>query len=90
MRAGVAPATPHGLRWLWLALAVIVLDQVTKYAVRTALHGRATSRRYTDYFSLVLTYNSGAAFSFLAGRTRAGSAGSSRGSRAAAGGASGS
>jgi signal peptidase II len=59
-----APST-HGLRWLWLALAVIVLDQVTKYAVRTALQA-GDMHAYTDYFSLVLTYNSGAAFSFLA------------------------
>ena len=62
-RAGSPPN--RGLRWLWLALAVIVLDQVTKYAVRSALQAGAM-HPYTDYFSLVLTYNSGAAFSLLA------------------------
>lgn len=54
-----------GLRWLWLALAVLALDQASKYAVQAALHF-GEMRAYTSFFSLVLTYNTGAAFSFLA------------------------
>ncbi len=52
------------LRWLWLSLIVIVLDQVSKqwfeshfmlYEIVNVL----------PFFSLTLTYNHGAAFSFL-------------------------
>ena len=53
--------------WAWwaLALAIIALDQLTKQAVlaRFQLH---ESLVVTDFFNLVLVYNSGAAFSFLA------------------------
>ena len=52
-------------RWLLLSLAVIIVDQVTKQAVMGALMA-GESRPYTSFFSLVLTFNSGAAFSFLA------------------------
>ncbi|MCL2658617.1 MAG: signal peptidase II [Betaproteobacteria bacterium] len=53
--------------WGWLGLSglVIVLDQITKLAVLRNLHyGEAIP--YTDFFQLVLVYNPGAAFSFLA------------------------
>jgi len=46
--------------------AVIVLDQATKYWV---VAGIRPGEEYpmTSFFSLVLAFNSGAAFSFLAG-----------------------
>ena len=54
------------LPWLALALAVIFLDQLSKIVIeRTFEYG--DSRPVTGFFNLVLTYNTGAAFSFLAG-----------------------
>ena len=53
------------LPWLALALLVVFLDQVTKVLIeRTFDYGDV--RPVTDFFNLVLTYNKGAAFSFLA------------------------
>jgi signal peptidase II len=53
------------LRWLLLASGIIVLDQITKQWVLGSflLHEQ---RPVTDFFNLVLVFNSGAAFSFLA------------------------
>jgi len=53
-------------RWLWLSAAVIALDQLTKYAVLTNFKP-GEEWPVTSFFSLVLAFNSGAAFSFLAG-----------------------
>ena len=52
-------------RWLWLALGVIVLDQLSKQAVLATL---ALGERIpvTDFFNIVLVHNPGAAFSMLA------------------------
>jgi signal peptidase II len=52
------------LRWLWLSLAVVVLDQATKWAVtaRLQLH---QPEPVLPFFSLTLMHNEGAAFSFL-------------------------
>jgi signal peptidase II len=53
-------------RWLALAAAVLVADQVTKHAILAAFrHGEVLP--ITPFFSLVLAFNPGAAFSFLAG-----------------------
>ena len=55
----------HWSRWLWLAAGVLVVDQATKAAVVAAFSdGGAWAG--TSWFSLVLAYNTGAAFSFLA------------------------
>lgn len=51
---------------LLLAAAVVALDQVTKVTIET-LFEFGESRPITGFFNLVLTYNKGAAFSFLAG-----------------------
>ena len=54
------------LPWLALALAIIFLDQLSKIVIeRTFEYG--DTRPVTGFFNLVLTYNTGAAFSFLAG-----------------------
>jgi signal peptidase II len=53
-------------RWLGVSLAVIVADQATKAAIHAAL-GPGEQIVVTGFFSLVLAYNTGAAFSFLAG-----------------------
>ncbi len=54
-----------GWRWLWLALLVIGLDQLTKHFIQAALQP-GEMRPYTSFFALILTFNTGAAFSFLA------------------------
>ena len=60
------PARPsHWTRWLWLSAAVIVLDQATKQWI-LALFRPGEELPVTSFFSLVLAFNSGAAFSFLA------------------------
>ncbi len=54
------------IKWLLFALVLVLLDQYTKYlAVENIEPG--SSIPVLPFFSLVLTYNSGAAFSFLAG-----------------------
>ncbi|MEP7062235.1 MAG: signal peptidase II [Betaproteobacteria bacterium] len=62
--AGIAHAALWW-RWLALSLVVIVADQVSKHAIVAAMQP-GESRPYTSFFSLVLAFNSGAAFSFLA------------------------
>jgi len=52
-------------RWLWLSVAVIILDQLTKHAVLASFRP-GEQLAITSFFSLVLAFNSGAAFSFLA------------------------
>lgn len=53
------------VRWYALALLVVVLDQLSKYWVSAGFNfGEA--RSVTGFFNLVLTHNTGAAFSFLA------------------------
>ena len=53
-------------KWLVLTAVVIVADQATKSLVVAAL-SRGETLPITGFMSLVLAYNSGAAFSFLAG-----------------------
>ena len=53
-------------KWLILAAAVIVADQLTKSVIVASLT-RGETMPITSFISLVLAYNSGAAFSFLAG-----------------------
>lgn len=53
------------LRWLWLAVAVIAADQITKQLATAylALHDPVP---VVPFFNLTLMHNTGAAFSFLA------------------------
>ncbi|MCC6611523.1 MAG: lipoprotein signal peptidase [Burkholderiales bacterium] len=52
--------------WLAIALAVAVLDQLTKAAIRSSIApGEVVP--VTGFFNLVLVFNTGAAFSVLAG-----------------------
>lgn len=53
------------LRWLWLALVVIVADQITKYIADSQLQ-LYWPLEVMPGFNLTLSYNTGAAFSFLA------------------------
>jgi len=53
------------LKWLWISLLVIALDQITKLVAEAQLplHQAVNVMPYFDWY---LTYNPGAAFSFLA------------------------
>ena len=53
------------LRWLWLSIFVIILDQITK---QLALHHLILNKPVLIFpvFNLTLAFNKGAAFSFLA------------------------
>jgi len=53
-------------RWLLLSGVVVVLDQASKYIALAKLAGNPPVE-VTSFFNLVLIYNRGAAFSFLAG-----------------------
>jgi signal peptidase II len=56
---------PESARWFCLSAAVVVLDYVTKVAV-LASFAPGESRALAPFFNLVLVFNKGAAFSFLA------------------------
>jgi signal peptidase II len=58
-------ASARWTRWLWLAAGVVAADQISKAAILAVLR-EGDARPVTSFFSLVLTYNTGAAFSFLA------------------------
>ena len=51
--------------WIWLSILVVVLDQITKYLAETwlVMHQPVP---VLPFFNWLLTYNTGAAFSFLA------------------------
>jgi signal peptidase II len=55
-----------GLRWLWLALVVILLDQLSKLAILHGLPYGGPGIKVLPFFNIVHVYNTGAAFSFLA------------------------
>lgn len=56
--AGMAP-------WLGIAAIIVLIDQITKVTI-SKLFVFGESRPVTSFFNLVLAYNKGAAFSFLA------------------------
>lgn len=53
------------VKWLWLSVLVIVLDQATKYMV-VANFELYESKALLPFLNLTLLHNTGAAFSFLA------------------------
>lgn len=56
---------PRLLMWLGLAALIVTLDQLTKHAVLGEFR-YGEIRPVTHFFDLVLVFNPGAAFSFLA------------------------
>lgn len=52
------------LIWFGLASAIVALDQWTKFLVQESI-GYRTATELTSFLNLTLTYNPGAAFSFL-------------------------
>ena len=64
MAAEKSVISPNWLRWYVISALVVVFDQLTKYWVSQSL-APGESVPFTPFFNLVLTYNTGAAFSFL-------------------------
>ena len=60
------PGLSSMLRWLWLSTSVIIFDQATKQIAQTALTPYEPVP-ISPSFNLALMYNTGAAFSILAG-----------------------
>lgn len=60
----MSAASPK-IKWLWISLLVVVLDQASKQFAEAQLtpHQAVNLMPYFDWY---LTYNTGAAFSFLA------------------------
>ena len=56
---------PRAVHWFGLAGSIVILDRVTKVAVLESF-APGESRAVTGFFNLVLVFNKGAAFSFLA------------------------
>jgi signal peptidase II len=54
--------------WLGVAFIVILIDQITKITI-TRMFSYGEEKAITGFFNLVLAYNKGAAFSFLAGES---------------------
>lgn len=54
-----------GLRWLWLTLLCLIIDQVTKHWVAGSFGYRETLS-VLPFFNFTYVHNPGAAFSFLA------------------------
>jgi signal peptidase II len=58
-------SSPNLTPWLGIAAIVVLFDQITKITI-TKLFAYGESLPVTSFFNLVLVYNKGAAFSFLA------------------------
>lgn len=63
--SGSSSTTQGLLPWLGIATIVLLLDQLTKITILKLFH-YGESVPVTGFFNLVLVYNKGAAFSFLA------------------------
>lgn len=54
--------------WLGIATIIVLIDQITKVTI-TRLFSYGEALQVTSFFNLVLAYNKGAAFSFLASQS---------------------
>jgi signal peptidase II len=52
------------LKWLWLSLLAVILDQMSKFAIADSMQ-LYQSISIMPYFNLTYVHNTGAAFSFL-------------------------
>lgn len=59
---------PNALPWLLVSVLVIALDQLTKWWVLTSLPEFTPVPVIEGFWNWYRTYNTGAAFSFLAGQ----------------------
>jgi signal peptidase II len=62
-----AAVKPNALAWLLVSVLVIVLDQLSKWWVLTSLPEYTAIPVFEGFWNWYRTYNTGAAFSFLAG-----------------------
>lgn len=62
---GSRAITQTGLQWLWLTILFILVDQVTKHLAVAYIQDHEVIE-VMPFFNLVIRYNPGAAFSFLA------------------------
>ena len=53
------------MKWLWLSVITIILDQLTKYMAEAELILHKPVAVIPGFFNFTLLYNKGAAFSFL-------------------------
>jgi signal peptidase II len=53
-------------RWFAIAAAIVAADQLTKWVVLSYFLNKQPREEITAFFNLVLVFNKGAAFSFLA------------------------
>ena len=53
------------MKWLWLSVITVVLDQLTKYIAEVELLLHKPVAIIPGFFNFTLMYNKGAAFSFL-------------------------
>ncbi|WP_258872591.1 signal peptidase II [Thalassotalea euphylliae] len=60
-----SPFSSTGLKWLWLTVLFLIIDQVTKHWVAGTFN-LYESIAVMPYFNLTYVHNEGAAFSFLA------------------------
>ena len=61
------PIFETGLRWLWITILFLIVDQLTKHMAVDYFENSAIQRvEVMPFFNFVLAYNKGAAFSFLA------------------------
>ncbi len=58
---------PNALAWLWLSLAVVALDQLTKSIALSSLSAYEPVAVVPGLVNWTLAFNTGAAFSFLSG-----------------------
>lgn len=56
---------PNSLRWIWLSILIVALDQLTKFLIEPWLTGQPPFEVIPGFARLVLVYNTGAAFSLL-------------------------
>jgi signal peptidase II len=63
--AVMVPMNASGIRWLWISLLVIVLDQLSKLWIERAM-ALGDSFAVLPVLDIVRAHNTGAAFSFLA------------------------
>jgi signal peptidase II len=61
----MVPASASGIRWMWISLLVIVLDQFSKLWIERAM-ALGDSFAVLPVLDIVRAHNTGAAFSFLA------------------------
>ena len=54
------------LGWLWISVLVLIIDQTSKYYFESTMTLYQQIVIIPNYFSWMLAYNTGAAFSFLA------------------------